>query len=159
MIRGVGERRAHRIAGGNRGRREWMWNMELGWERIGAGGMQHSNNGAVLGATGGAGRGRRVPGPSPALFLSYTNSPASTPSAEPKGPISQHPITAPMRLVIFACALSCAAATPANQTLFKPFAAMTAAGGNCTGGSLPVGVSCNNFRQIPSPVSLLLLSQ
>ena len=48
--------------------------------------MQHSNNGAVLGATGGAGRGRRVPGPSPALFLSYTNSPASTPSAEPKGP-------------------------------------------------------------------------
>ena len=85
MIRGVGERRAHRIAGGNRGRREWMWNMELGWERIGAGGMQHSNNGAVLGATGGAGRGRRVPGPSPALFLSYTNSPASTPSAEPKG--------------------------------------------------------------------------
>ena len=50
MIRGVGERRAHRIAGGNRGRREWMWNMELGWERIGAGGMQHSNNGAVLGS-------------------------------------------------------------------------------------------------------------
>ena len=33
-----------------------------------------------------AGRGRHVPGPSPALFLSYTNSPASTPSAEPKGP-------------------------------------------------------------------------
>ena len=86
MIRGVGERRAHRIAGGNRGRREWMWNMELGWERIGAGGMQHSNNGAVLGATGGAGRGRHVPGPSPALFLSYTNSPAPTPSAELKGP-------------------------------------------------------------------------
>ena len=48
--------------------------------------MQHSNNGAVLASTGGAGRGRRVPGPSPALFLSYTNSPASTPSAEPKGP-------------------------------------------------------------------------
>ena len=48
--------------------------------------MQHSNNGAVLGATGGAGRGRRVPGPSPALISNYTNSPASTPSAEPKGP-------------------------------------------------------------------------
>ena len=48
--------------------------------------MQHSNNGAVLASTGGAGRGRRVPGPSPALFLSYTNSQASTPSAEPKGP-------------------------------------------------------------------------
>ena len=48
--------------------------------------MQHSNNGAVLGATGGAGRGRRVPGPSPALFLSYTNSPASAPSAQLKGP-------------------------------------------------------------------------
>ena len=49
--------------------------------------MQHSYNGAVLASTGGAGRGRRVPGPSPALFLtSYTNSPASTPTAEPKGP-------------------------------------------------------------------------
>ena len=48
--------------------------------------MQHSNNGAVLASTGGAGRGRRVPGPSPALISNYTNSPASTPSAEPKGP-------------------------------------------------------------------------
>ena len=54
-------------------------------ERIGAGGMQHSYNGAVLASTGGAGRGRRVPGPSPALISNYTSSPASTPSAEPNG--------------------------------------------------------------------------
>ena len=46
--------------------------------------MQHSNNGAVLASTGGAGRGRRVPGPSPALISTYTISPAPTPSAEPK---------------------------------------------------------------------------
>ena len=63
--------------------------------------MQHSNNGAVLGATGGAGRGRHVPGPSPALFLSYTNSPASTPSAEPKGPLGAEAVSSIIRVALF----------------------------------------------------------
>ena len=57
--------------------------MAMGWERFGAGG---SSNGAVLATTEGAGLGRRLPGPSPALTTNYTNSTAAAPTAEAKGP-------------------------------------------------------------------------
>ena len=52
-------------------------------ERFGAGG---SSNGAVLATTEGAGLGRRLPGPSPALATNSTNSTAAAPTAEAKGP-------------------------------------------------------------------------
>ena len=55
-------------------------------ERIGAGGKQHGNNGAVLASAWGMGRGRHLPAPSPALPTNYTNSTATAPSAEAKGP-------------------------------------------------------------------------
>ena len=58
----------------------------MGWERIGAGGKQHGNNGAVLASAWGMGRGRHLPAPSPALPTNYTNSTATAPSAEAKGP-------------------------------------------------------------------------
>ena len=57
--------------------------MATGWERVGAGG---SSSGAVLASPVGVGLGRHVPGPSPALPSNYTNSPASAPTAQPKGP-------------------------------------------------------------------------
>ena len=53
---------------------------------IGAGGKQHGNNGAVLASAWGMGRGRHLPAPSPALPTNYTNSTATAPSAEAKGP-------------------------------------------------------------------------
>mgnify|MGYP004161809845 CR=1 FL=1 len=58
------------------------------WEsgRIGAGGKQHGNNGAVLASAWGMGRGRHLPAPSPALSTNYTNSTATAPAAEAKGP-------------------------------------------------------------------------
>ena len=58
----------------------------MGWERIGAGGKQHGNNGAVLASAWGMGRGRHLPAPSPALSTNYTNSTATAPAAEAKGP-------------------------------------------------------------------------
>ena len=48
-----------------------------GWERIGAGGKQHGDNGAVLASAWGMGRGQHLPAPSPALPTNYTN-PAAT---------------------------------------------------------------------------------
>ena len=60
--------------------------MAMGWERIGAGGKQHGNNGAVLASAWGMGRGRHLPAPSPALSTNYTNSTATAPAAEAKGP-------------------------------------------------------------------------
>jgi len=50
------------------------WYVAMGWERIGAGGKQHGNNGAVLASAWGMGRGRHLPAPSPALPTNYTNS-------------------------------------------------------------------------------------
>ena len=68
------------------GQRAWKWYVAMGWERIGAGGKQHGNNGAVLASAWGMGRGRHLPAPSPALPTNYTNSTATAPSAEAKGP-------------------------------------------------------------------------
>ena len=58
----------------------------MGWERIGAGGKQHGNNGAVLASAWGMGRGRHLPALSPALPTNYTNSTATAPPAKAKGP-------------------------------------------------------------------------
>ena len=44
------------------------------------------NNGAVLASVWGMGRGRHLPAPSPALPTNYTNSTATAPPAEAKGP-------------------------------------------------------------------------
>ena len=54
------------------GQRAWIWCMAMGWERNGAGGKQHGNNGAVLASAWGMGRGRHLPAPSPALSTNYT---------------------------------------------------------------------------------------
>ena len=78
-------RRAHGCTMGTHGQRAWKRYVAMGWERIGAGGKQHGNNGAVLASAWGMGRGRHLPAPSPALPTNYTNSTA-TPSAEAKGP-------------------------------------------------------------------------
>ena len=86
MTRGAWERRAHGCMMGTRGQRTWKWYVAMGWERIGAGGKQHGNNGAVLASAWGMGRGRHLPAPSPALPTNYTNSTATAPSAEAKGP-------------------------------------------------------------------------
>ena len=86
MTRGAWERRAHGCMTGTRGQRAWEWYVAMGWERIGAGGKQHGNNGAVLASAWGMGRGRHLPAPSPALPTNYTNSTATAPSAEAKGP-------------------------------------------------------------------------
>ena len=79
-------RRAHGCAMGTHGQRAWKRYVAMGWERIGAGGKQHGNNGAVLASAWGMGRGRHLPAPSPALPTNYTNSTATAPSAEAKGP-------------------------------------------------------------------------
>ena len=86
MTRGAWERRAHGCAMGTHGQRAWKRYVAMGWERIGAGGKQHGNNGAVLASAWGMGRGRHLPAPSPALSTNYTNSTATAPAAEAKGP-------------------------------------------------------------------------
>ena len=86
VTRGAWERRAHGCMMGTHGQRAWEWYVAMGWERIGAGGKQHGNNGAVLASAWGMGRGRHLPAPSPALPTNYTNSTATAPSAEAKGP-------------------------------------------------------------------------
>ena len=86
MTRGAWERRAHGCTMGTHGQRAWKRYVAMGWERIGAGGKQHGNNGAVLASAWGMGRGRHLPAPSPALSTNYTNSTATAPAAEAKGP-------------------------------------------------------------------------
>ena len=95
MTRGAWERRAHGCMMGTRGQRTWKWYVAMGWERIGAGGKQHGNNGAVLASAWGMGRGRHLPAPSPALPTNYTNSTATAPSAEAKGPPANQAFCSP----------------------------------------------------------------
>ena len=67
---------------------EWSWKRYAvtGWERPGAGGMQHSGSGAALGRARDAGRGLPAPTPSPAFDINNTNSSSPGPRGQAKGP-------------------------------------------------------------------------